>query len=59
MLLDRTGHVKLSDYSLAKPLKAATSTKSLCGSPEYMAPEMLSGGAYSYTVDWWALGILV
>ncbi len=35
------------------------STFTLCGSPEYMAPEVLQGKGYNRSVDWWALGILI
>jgi serine/threonine protein kinase len=34
-------------------------TRSVCGTPCYMAPEMLSGFAYGYEVDWWSFGIMV
>lgn len=51
VLLDRTGNAKLCDFGLAKSLKSSTSTRSFCGNPEQMAPEMLTGGDYSFCVD--------
>ncbi|GMH48874.1 hypothetical protein TrRE_jg12026, partial [Triparma retinervis] len=60
VLLDADGHVKLGDFGLAKdgidsPTKGATS---MCGTPEYMAPEVLCQKGHGFTVDWWGLGML-
>jgi len=50
------GHLKLTDFGLAK---SAHRTFSLCGTPEYVAPEIISGGGYGSEVDWWSLGCLL
>ena len=61
VLLDADGHVKLGDFGLAKdsishPCVGATS---MCGTPEYMAPEVLSQAGHGFCVDYWGLGMLV
>jgi serine/threonine protein kinase len=61
VLLDAEGHVKLGDFGLAKagiqhPLEGAMS---MCGTPEYMAPEILAQQGHGFCVDYWGLGMLV
>ncbi|KAI8881359.1 Pkinase-domain-containing protein [Backusella circina FSU 941] len=57
-LLDAAGHVVLTDFGLSKvPVDGKTNT--ICGTAEYMAPEILMGLEYDNTVDWWSLGILI
>jgi serine/threonine protein kinase len=57
-LLDAKGHVVLTDFGLSKvPVDGKTNT--ICGTAEYMAPEILMGLEYDNTVDWWSLGILI
>lgn len=51
------GYVKLVDVGLAK--RVVRKCYTVCGTPEYIAPEMLSGDGYTKTVDWWTLGILI
>lgn len=53
--MDSDGYIKLSDFGLAK---RATESNTFCGTPEYIAPEILAGIGYTKTADWWALGIL-
>jgi serine/threonine protein kinase len=55
-LLDNEGHLRLTDFGLAKVVKTRLLT--LCGTPEYMAPEAIQRRGYGCGVDWWALGIL-
>ena len=60
VLLDAEGHVKLGDFGLAKagikhPFEGASS---MCGTPEYMAPEVLSQQGHGFCVDYWGLGML-
>ncbi|CAF0956467.1 unnamed protein product [Adineta ricciae] len=58
LVLDAHGHVKLTDFGFAKYVPDRTYT--LCGTPEYLAPEMiLSSHGHSFGVDWYALGILI
>ncbi|KAM5221081.1 cAMP-dependent protein kinase catalytic subunit PRKX [Ctenodactylus gundi] len=57
ILLDRDGHVKLTDFGFAKKLVDRTWT--LCGTPEYLAPEVIQSKGHGRAVDWWALGILI
>lgn len=55
ILIDRNGYIKLADFGLAK---FANQSHTFCGTPEYIAPEMLTGHGYGKTADWWALGVL-
>lgn len=57
ILLDKMGHIRLTELSLAKIVHDRTFT--LCGSPEYISPEIVKGQGYGASVDWWALGILL
>ncbi|ROW10559.1 hypothetical protein VMCG_01931 [Cytospora schulzeri] len=58
LLLDEEGHIKLVDFGFAKRL-ATTETYTLCGTPEYLAPEVIHNKGHTTAVDWWALGILI
>lgn len=57
ILLSATGHVKLTDFGFAKKVKDRTWT--LCGTPEYLAPEVIQSKGHGKAVDWWSLGILI
>lgn len=57
LLLDRHGHVRICDFGFAK--KVYDRTWTLCGTPEYLAPEIIQGKGHHKAVDWWALGILI
>lgn len=59
ILIDETGYLKLIDFGLAKVLKDAELSQSFCGTPEYLAPEMVAQKGHDKGVDWWALGILI
>ena len=57
-MLER-GHIKLVDFGFAKQLKSQYGrTNTNCGTPAYIAPEILNEVGHAFPVDWWALGIL-
>eukprot|EP01091_Cochliopodium_minus_P017575 TRINITY_DN6922_c0_g1_i2.p1 TRINITY_DN6922_c0_g1~~TRINITY_DN6922_c0_g1_i2.p1 ORF type:complete len:235 (+),score=26.27 TRINITY_DN6922_c0_g1_i2:738-1442(+) len=57
LLLDKDGHIKLVDFGFAKIVSDITFT--MCGTPEYIAPEVINGTGHNWTVDWWSLGVLI
>ena len=60
ILLDYQGHIALCDFGLCKlNMKDEDKTDTFCGTPEYLAPELLLGQGYSKVVDWWTLGVLL
>merc|ERR1712232_567772 len=59
ILLDADGHVKLTDFGLSKEgIEDNFSAKSMCGTPEYLAPEILDKKGHGKAVDWYSLGAL-
>ncbi|GAU98995.1 hypothetical protein RvY_10058 [Ramazzottius varieornatus] len=58
VLVDSNGHLKLADFGLAK-LVSCNRARTICGTLEYMAPEVMNGGGYGVTADWWSYGILL
>lgn len=57
LLIDCEGHMKITDFGFAKVVEDRTWT--LCGTPEYLAPEIIQSKGHGRAVDWWALGILI
>jgi len=57
LLLDAQGYLKVTDFGFAKVVTGRTYT--LCGTPDYLAPEIVAGKGHGKGVDWWTLGILI
>lgn len=59
VLMSRDGHVKLADFGFCKVMPKGDKTFTACGTPSYMAPEIIKKVGYNHGVDWWALGVLI
>ena len=60
ILIDASGHIKLTDFGLSKMVKKTKEKAfTICGTPQYLAPEILSDDGYDKTVDWWSLGCVM
>ena len=57
ILLLPSGYLKLTDFGFAKVV--TTQTYTLCGTPEYLAPEIITNKGHGKPVDWWTLGVLL
>lgn len=59
IILDMNGHIKLCDFGLAKELDQASSLNgSICGTPQFLSPEMVNGKAYDFKTDYYAVGVV-
>ena len=59
-LLDENGHIKLADFGLSKlGLDPEAKAYTFCGTPEYLAPEIVINKGHGKEVDWWSLGCLM
>ena len=60
LLLDAQGYLKITDFGLVKEgIGTDDTTTTFCGTPEYLAPEILEEESYGKSVDWWALGVVM
>eukprot|EP01088_Endostelium_zonatum_P000318 TRINITY_DN1059_c0_g1_i1.p1 TRINITY_DN1059_c0_g1~~TRINITY_DN1059_c0_g1_i1.p1 ORF type:complete len:439 (-),score=98.32 TRINITY_DN1059_c0_g1_i1:187-1503(-) len=59
ILLNNDGHIVITDFGLSKEINPTEGTQTFCGTPEYLAPEVLRGEGHGTPVDWWSLGTLM
>uniref|UniRef100_A0A672HX23 non-specific serine/threonine protein kinase n=1 Tax=Salarias fasciatus TaxID=181472 RepID=A0A672HX23_SALFA len=60
LMLDKDGHIKITDFGLCKEgITDGATMKTFCGTPEYLAPEVLEDNDYGRAVDWWGLGVVM
>ena len=59
ILIGEDGYLKLIDFGMAKIVKNGEKATSFCGTPEYLAPEIITGEGHNRSADWWSFGILI
>lgn len=59
LMIDSNGYVKVIDFGTAKKIKKGEKTKTVIGTPNFIAPEVLTGKGYSFSCDYWSIGICI
>ena len=59
MLIDAQGYIRLTDFGLSRVEMKENTALSVCGTPEYLAPEILYKQGHGKPVDWWCLGSVI
>ena len=59
VMLGSDGYIQITDFGMARYLDKGEVSKSICGTKQYMAPEMIEQKGHSFPLDWWTLGIFL
>ena len=59
ILINVDGHIKLTDFGLSKKYNKVERSYTICGTVQYLAPEILEGSGYNESVDWWSYGVIM